>query len=136
MSTHQKSLYLLVPSDNFTKLFQFLDLKTNWLYNSILLCNFTFLGAWGTEWVEKSRDDICCKLAEFESYLRCWFDIIRLLFNLQTCISKLFQNRSQNILKLCALNPSMTFLEPLPTLPKIINFVAKITVVWSLKLLV
>ena len=80
-------LFQAITLQNFSS---FLDLKTNWLYKT--LKNHS---TWGSE---KWRDAICSKAAEFESHLRCWLDIIQLLFNLQTCISQPFQNRSQNIL--------------------------------------
>ena len=84
-------LFQAITLQNFSS---FLDLKTNWLYNT--LKNHS---TWGSE---KWRDAICSKAAEFESHLRCWLDIIQLLFNLQTCISQPFQNRSQNIWQLSA----------------------------------
>ena len=75
-------LFQAITLQNFSS---FLDLKTNWLYNN--LKNLEGLRNKGMTFVE------------FESHLRCWFDIIQFLFQFPACISRLFQNRSWNILK-------------------------------------
>ena len=75
MSTHQKSLYLLVPSDNFAKLLLLLDFKKK----SLCLWNWYFLVLEDLLDLEVKRWHLQQRVT-VEIHLRCWSDIIRLHF--------------------------------------------------------